>query len=127
MSAPVQFEMGKGYAVFRVAGHATAEAAASMFPNIVAAIAAAREHKIQNLLVDISGMTELSVPNVATRYFAVREWADASRGMVRVALLAQAHMLDPEKFSAVVASNLGFRYDTFSSEAEAVAWLQRAV
>ena len=125
MSAPVQFEMEKGYAVFRVASHATAEVAASMSANVVAAVTAAREHKIQNLLVDISGMTELDVPNVATRYFAIREWADASRGRVRVALLAQAHMLDPEKFSVVVASNLGFSYDTFSSEREAVAWLQR--
>jgi len=126
MTTPVQFEMQQGYAVFRVARHVTAENAAAIPANIVAAITAAREHKIQNLLVDISGMTELSVPNVATRYFAVREWAEAAQRMVRVALLAQTHMLDPEKFSVVVASNLGFSYDTFSSEAEAVAWLQRA-
>jgi len=44
--------------------------------------------------------------------------------MVRVALVAQAHLLDPEKFSALVAANLGFRYNTFSSEADAAAWLQ---
>lgn len=124
MNTPVQFEMQRGYAVFRVAGPVTAEAAAAIPEDIVAAITAAREHRIHNLLVDISRLGAVDPPNVATRYFIIREWADVSRGMVRVALVAEASLLDPEKFSTLVAANLGFSYDSFASEPEAVAWLQ---
>ncbi|MDX1440414.1 MAG: hypothetical protein R3284_10985, partial [Rubricoccaceae bacterium] len=56
--------------------------------------------------------------------FFIHEWAEAAHGAVRVALLARPEMLDPERFGVTVAANLGFTADAFTSEEEALAWLE---
>ena len=91
---------------------------------VTSAIAFAREQNIGKLLVVTSALTGFASPDIATRYFFVRDWARAAGGVVRVALVARRVMIDLERFGVAVATNSGLFYDVFESEQEALAWLQ---
>ena len=45
-------------------------------------------------------------------------------GVVRVALVVRPERFDPRKFSTTVAANRGFTADAFTTEEEALNWLQ---
>jgi len=92
---------------------------------VTSAITFARSLYIQNLLVDASNLTGFEPPDVAMRYFIVHKWARAAAGGVRVAFVAIPEMIDPRKFGAIVASNVGFIADAFATEEEALTWLER--
>jgi hypothetical protein len=49
--------------------------------------------------------------------------AASARIPAKLALIAQAHMIDPERFGETVARNRGADHRVFATEAEAVAWL----
>jgi hypothetical protein len=50
-------------------------------------------------------------------------WADEASGGVRLAMVARAEMIDPEKFGVTVAANRGLVSNIFTTELEARAWL----
>ncbi len=121
MKKPEYFEIKEGYAIFRPIGEASLQPAAQ---SITAAIAYSREHQIKKLLVDITKLTGFEPPNLATRYFFFREWAGTAQGQVCVAFAARPEMIDHEKMGIMVGENAGLRVDAFTSQAEALAWLQ---
>ncbi len=123
MSAPEHFEIMENHAVFRPIGQVSLQQAVEM---VTAAIGFARARDIRKLLVITSDLTGFEPPTITTRYYFVKEWAEASRGAVRVALVAQPEMIDPRKFGVTVAANSGLIGDVFASEEEALAWLQNA-
>jgi hypothetical protein len=51
-----------------------------------------------------------------------QKWALAAGGMVRVAVVTRAEMIDPQ-FDTMVAANRGLILRAFTSSAEAGAWL----
>ena len=122
MSKPEHFEILKEHAVFRPTGKVSIEQAVEL---VTAAIAFARSLQIRQLLVDASNLTGFEPPDVAMRYFIVREWARAAAGGVRVAFVAIPEMIDARKFGTTVAANVGFTANAFTSEEDALIWLER--
>jgi hypothetical protein len=122
MNKPKDFEMMQGHAVFRPTGEVSLHEAAQL---ITSAIAFSREQEVKKLLVVITSLTGFEPPNLAARYFFFREWARAAEGQVNVAFVAGPEMIDPEKMGILIGENAGLHSDAFTSEAEALAWLQR--
>lgn len=121
MNKPEHFECMEGYAVFRPTGDVSLQEAAQL---ITSAIAFAREQHITKLLVNIIDLTGFEPPNLAAKYFFFREWARVAQGQVWVAFAARSEMIDREKMGILVGENAGLHSDAFTSEKEALAWLQ---
>lgn len=90
---------------------------------ISSVIARCRSEGIERLLVDITGLHELASPSMPQRYFAIELWAAAAAGRVKLALVARAETIDPQRFGVTVARNRGLQAGIFTSEVEAAAWL----
>jgi len=95
-----------------------------MVQMVTSALVFARERKIRKLLVVTTGLTGFKPPLVVDRYYFIREWAKASGHSVRTALVARPEMIDSRKFGVTVAANNNFIANIFSSEDEALTWLQ---
>ena len=121
MDKPKDFEAMEGHAVFRPTGQYSLHAAAQL---ITSAIAYSCEHNVRKLLIDITGLTGFEPPNLADRYFFFREWARAGEGRVYVAFVSGPEMIDPEKIGILIGENAGLRSDAFTSEKQALAWLE---
>ncbi len=121
MHTPQYFEMMENYAICRPIGSVSLNQGVEM---VTAAITFSRERKICKLLMITSGLTGFDSPSLFTRYAFFAEWAHASGGFVRVAIVARPEMIDSEKFGVTVGLNRGLKSDVFTSEEEALAWLQ---
>jgi hypothetical protein len=120
MSVRENFEILKDYVVFRPSGKVTLERAVEM---VTDAIVFAREHCIRKLLVNTSNLTGFEPPSLTARYFFVHDWARAARD-VRVAFVTRPERIDPQKFGITVAVNLGSIAEVFTSEEDALKWLE---
>ena len=107
-------------AAFRVAGDIPFSTA---MQSITAAIASAQRQRISKFMIVTLELSTMVPPSIATRHVLAREWARAAGGTMRVALVAKAEMIDPQKLGVIVARNFGAIADAFTSEAEAIAWL----
>jgi hypothetical protein len=123
MRGQEHFEILKDHAVFRLTGQVSLERAVEM---VTDAIAFARAHRVRKLLIDITNLTGFESPDVITRYYAIHEWARAAMGSVRVALVARPEIINHRKFGTTVAENIGFKADIFTTEENALIWLERA-
>ena len=123
MSALPDWSVQGDLAVFRPSGPVSLEEAAA---RITAAIALAREQQVPKLLIEMSGWGRLRSPSVTERYFFVREWAEAAHRGFRMAVVAPSELIDAEKFGVTVARNNGLLADIFTSEQEALLWLQKS-
>jgi hypothetical protein len=121
MSAPEYFKIMEGRAVFRPTGHVSLNQAVQM---VVSAIANAREQNIRNLMTDLTALTGFASPSVPARYQLIKEGAQASGGFVRVAMVIRPEMMDPQKIGVLVGKHFGLVCNSFTTELEAVAWLQ---
>jgi hypothetical protein len=121
VGTPEYFEIMEDHAVFRPFGQVSQQQAVQL---VTSAIAFAREHHVLKLLVVMSGLTGFERPSIIARYFYAKKWAEASRGAVRVALVDRPEMIDPPKFAVMAASNSGLLGDVFTSEDDALAWLE---
>lgn len=88
------------------------------------AVAYCRSRGFAKLLVDTRGLTGVSIPTLVDRFLAVEEWARAASGMVTVVLVAHSEYIHPEKFGVMVATDLGLTCDVYTSDADALAWLE---
>jgi hypothetical protein len=107
-------------AYYRPAGKVTLEQASEL---CVRAIEFARVRRIPKLFVNFKALTGFPSPSLSERYFLARKWAAAGRGLVQLALVVQAEMIDPDKFGVTVARNDGMNADVFPEEQEALDWL----
>src|SRR5262245_36856154 len=121
MSMPEHFEVLENYAVFRPTGKVSLQRAVKM---VTDAIAFAREHRIRKLLVNTFNLTGFELPDVTARYFFADDCARAAAGHVRVALVTRPERIDPQKFGITVAANRGFSAEVFTSEEDALKWLE---
>jgi hypothetical protein len=92
---------------------------------IADAIATCRNRGITHLFVDATGMTGVPIPTLVERFLIAEEWAQASNGVVVMALVVHAEYIHPRKFGVAVAKDRGFVTDVFMSQADALAWLSR--
>ncbi|HSE12335.1 MAG TPA: hypothetical protein VLB69_06855 [Rudaea sp.] len=121
MVETAMFEMRDGIAVFRPSGHASLEQAIDL---VKSAIGSARERGVRKLLILASGLEGFESPGIGARHYMARLWAGISAGMLHIAVVPKADMIDPEKFGVLVARNFGASVDVFSAEADAIEWLR---
>ncbi len=91
----------------------------------------ARSLDVRKLLVDITNLTGFEPPGVVLRYFLIHEWARAAAGTVRVVLVTRPEMVDseradPRKIGTTIATEIKFTADVFTTEEDALNWLERA-
>lgn len=92
----------------------------------MAAVTWAREQKCSDMLVNVYGI--VGIENITTfmRYEVAVAWAQAA-GSLRVALVVPDNLMDPQKFAMLMAHNRGVNGDVFTTEAEALHWLNARV
>ncbi|MBS1790649.1 MAG: hypothetical protein JST85_23225 [Acidobacteria bacterium] len=123
MDVPDNFELVVGRGFYRPVGSVMLKEAIDL---VSAALAYAREQGISELLVNISALTGFAPPSLAERYFLIEEWATVAGGKVRLAMVARAEIIDPEKIGVLVALNRGLISNIFETEDEALTWLDSA-
>ena len=111
-------EGGRGF--YRPVGSVSFDEAIAL---VGSAIAVTRSHQAQDILVDTTGLTGFPSPGTIQRFIAAVEWAAEAGGCLRLAMVARAEMIDPEKFGVTVARNRGLVSNIFTTEAEARTWL----
>jgi len=121
MRRPEHFEIDRDCAFFRPAGNVSLQQAVQM---LACAIAFAREQEVPKLLAVTTGLTGFAPPNTLERYEFATQFAAIAGGAVRLALVAKPEMIDPQTFGLTVANNRGLISNVFTSEADALAWLQ---
>lgn len=94
---------------------------------VAAAIRAARDLGLADMLVDITGASGFAPPNAFERYELGTTWADSAGPNLALAFVVRPELIDPQKIGAVVAQNRNAIVDVFSSEADALAWLDARV
>lgn len=120
MDVPMFYENAEGHAVLRPTG---TRKMAEVVDMVTDAISYARAEGARRLLVVLTAATGMVPPRVTTRYGYIREWARVSGGLVRVALVTTAEMMESDKFGVTVAANAGMVTNFFEDEAAALAWL----
>ena len=90
---------------------------------IKATIEFARERGITKLLVDTTGLSGFTPPGTLDRIWMAHQFARTAGSAVKVALVARAELIHPEKIGVMVARNRGMMADVFSDEDAARAWL----
>ncbi len=88
-------------------------------------VALAHARQIPKLVVNLTGLENVRMPNVAERYFIMRELAAVAKGAVKIAFVLPPHLIG-DKFGILVGKNAGLTSEVFTDEAEAVAWLNSA-
>jgi hypothetical protein len=120
MNVVPYFKTLSDHAVFRPSGHVTLAQVAKM---VEQSIELAKTHRVRRLLAVITGLDGFPSPTLAERFFIIAEWAAASTGQIKLALVLQRWLMDPQRFGILVARNRGFVADVFTSEEDALAWL----
>jgi hypothetical protein len=120
LGEPDGFEIAGGRGFYRPVGGVSFDDAVEL---VGAAIAAARKQGAQDLLVNTCALTGFASPDTFQRFYAAVEWAATACGRLRLAVVAQPEMIDPDRFGMIVAANRGLVSNIFTTEAEALAWL----
>jgi hypothetical protein len=121
MNAPKGFQIAEDYASYRPAGEVTLPKAIELLGK---AVTFASGKRIGKLLVDTTRLTGFKPPTMADRFDMGTQLAQVPGALrVKVAVVARAELIHPEKFGVTVATNRGMRVNVFASEAEALQWL----
>lgn len=83
----------------------------------------ARSLELVDLLVNTTGLAGFPSPDVFARYSLASKWAESAGAAMRVALVARADLIDPQKIGVLMAQNRGVNGDVFPTESAAIAWL----
>ena len=75
------------------------------------------------LMVNVSALRGFAPPTIDERYGLAERWAAAANGRLRLAVVATAKMIHPQKVGITFAATHGLVSGVFVSEAEAIAWL----
>lgn len=94
---------------------------------VAAAMLHARERGLADLLANTHGLTGYPPPSTFARYSLAVKWAEAAGGALRVALVARAEIIDPQKIGVLMAQNRGVNGDVFTNETDALAWLDARI
>lgn len=120
MSAPADFTVEGKRGYYRPRGEVTLETGIAL---LVAAAEYASSLGLGELMLSGLGFTGYSPPNILDRYQYAATLANVGAGNMRVAQVLPTDILDPQRFGVLVANNRGLETRAFTSEAEALAWL----
>lgn len=90
---------------------------------ITQALLRARALGLDDIVVNITGLSGFEPPGVFERYDMVTKWVKCARTFLRVAFVAQPGHIDSQKIGMLIAQNRGLSADVFASEAAALVWL----
>jgi len=62
---------------------------------------------------------------VFARYAMATKWVGSAGASLRVAIVARAELIDPQKIGILVMQNRGGSGDVFTTEPDALAWLDK--
>jgi len=85
-------------------------------------VALTHARHIPKLVMNLTGLENVQMPNVADRYFIMREFAAVAKGAVKIAFVLPPHLIG-DKFGILVGRNAGLTSEVFTDETEALAWL----
>lgn len=120
MTALKDFEVIGTRAFYRPIAQVDLEKAGDM---IAEAIKAARELGLVDMVVNTTGLTGFERPGLFARYAFVTKWAQSAGTEVRFAVVARAELIDPQKMGVLMLQNRGTTSDSFTSELDALKWL----
>ena len=123
MNTLKHFEQVGRRGFFRPVGAVSFEQAVEI---VAEAMRHARSLELVDLLVNTSGLSGFSAPDVFARYSLANRWAESAGAQLRVALVARAELIDPQKIGVLMAQNRGVTGDVFSTESAAISWLDSA-
>ena len=120
MRAMKDFEQVGSRGFYRPIARVTFERAVDL---VAEAMVTARELGLADLLVNTTGLTGFTPPSVFARYAMATKWTQSAGAALRVALVARAELIDPQKIGVLILQNRGGTGDVFANEADALAWL----
>jgi hypothetical protein len=123
MNTLKHFEQVGRRGFFRPVGVVSFEQAVEI---VAEAMQHARSLELVDLLVNTSGLSGFPAPDVFARYSLANRWAESAGAQLRVALVARAELIDPQKIGVLMAQNRGVTGDVFSTESAAISWLDSA-
>lgn len=87
------------------------------------ALRRAKAEGLGEALIDITAMTGFESPGPAYRRWLVRRWAEVAEDALRVAVVARAEHICPEKTGLLIAAEEGLGANICETTAKAIAWL----
>jgi hypothetical protein len=105
---------------YRPVGQVSFEQAVDL---IADGVRTARELGLADMVANTTGLTGFTPPNVFSRHSMALKWAQSAGASMRVALVARAELIDPQRIGVLMYQNRGGNGDVFTNETEAVAWL----
>jgi hypothetical protein len=124
MATPVFFETIGSRGFYRPIARVTFEQAIDM---VAEAMRHSRQHGLADLLANTAGLTGFAAPSTFARYSLAVKWAEAAGAALRVAIVARAEVIDPQKIGVLMAQNRGVNGDVFTNEKDALAWLDSGI
>jgi hypothetical protein len=124
MQLPEHFEQVGSRGFYRPVAVVTFEQAVEL---VAQAMRHARECALTDLLVNTLGLSGFATPSTFARYSLAVKWAESAGGALRVAIVARAEIIDPQKIGVLMAQNRGVNGDVFTNEADALAWLDARI
>ena len=83
----------------------------------------ARSLGLADMLANTTRLTGFPSPSVFARYAMASKWAENTGPTLRVALVANPEVVDPQKIGVLMMQNRGGNGDVFTNEAQALVWL----
>ncbi len=120
MDAPRGFQTQETHSSYRLVDQCSLDKAVA---RICGVISYARHQGLRRLLVDTTRWTGHPRLNTLERYDMAAAFSQASRAVVKLAMVTRPELIDTEKFGVTVATNRGMTVDVFDSETAALAWL----
>ena len=114
------FEHVGSRGIYRPIGVVTFEQAVDL---LILAMQHARSLGLTELIMNGQGLAGFSSPSTFARYSMAVRGAESGGGVLRLAIVVHAELIDPQKIGVVMAQNRGLDTDVFSSESDAIKWL----
>lgn len=105
---------------YRPAGVMTFQQAVEL---VAQALKSAREQALADILVNTSKLTGFESPCTFERYAMITHWVRNCGGTLRIAIVARAALIDPQKIGTLIAQNRGVSIEAFTDESSALQWL----
>src|SRR4051812_16903342 len=112
LDTPDGFNMEADRGIYRPVGSISFDEAVDRVRTV---IALACSNRATDLLVDTTALIGFAAPDTFQRFLAAVAWAEQAKGRLRLAMIARAEMIDPEKFGVIVADNRGLVSNIFTT------------
>ena len=124
MNAVKDFERAGTRGFFRPVGEMTYEEALG---KVVEAVRMARELGLSDMVVNTTGLTGFGSLDVFARYTLGKKLVESAGAVLRLAMVVRPELIDPQKIGLIVYQNRGGSGEIFTSEVEALAWLDASL